>query len=197
MALPLVSGTSISIIKEQLYSPLLWSFMWRNAMHGKDEALRLIYSFVENLPIAVPSDEIRAGVETAVIETIALTKEQRALSKEMLDWLHVEFGIEKPGQKLESFAALSGDEFMKEVKSRRPRSASRLTPAEVRLLKTTHEKYGRDVRQLETTINQLETKLSDLVNQAYGLTNEEIAWLWKTAPPRMPIDPPANHRKTS
>jgi hypothetical protein len=115
----------------------------------------------------------------------------------MLDWLHVEFGIEKPGQKLESFAALSGDDFMKEVKSRRPRSASRLTPAEVRLLKTTHEKYGRDVRQLQTTINQLETKLSDHVNQAYGLTDEEIAWLWKTAPPRMPIEPSASHRKTS
>ena len=180
-----------------LNSPLMWWHNWRYFPHMKDEALNPKGDLMESLPIAQPSAEIRVGVETAVTETITLTKEQRALSKEMLDWLHIEFAIDKPGQKLESFAALNSDAFMKEVKSRRPRSASRLTPAEVRLLKTTHEKYGRDVRQLETTINQLENKLSDLVNQAYGLTNEEIAWLWKTAPPRMPIAPLANHRKTS
>jgi hypothetical protein len=32
----------------------------------------------------------------------------------------------------------------------------------------------------------LERRLSDLVNQAYRLTEEEIALLWQTAPPRMP-----------
>ena len=37
-----------------LNSPLMWSYMWRNAMHGKDEVLRLIYSFTESLPIARP-----------------------------------------------------------------------------------------------------------------------------------------------
>jgi hypothetical protein len=105
--------------------------------------------------------------------------------------------VKQPGQQLESFAALNNEQFIKEVKSRRPRLASRLTPAEVRLLKTTHEQYGRDVRRLETTINQLETKLSDLVNQAYGLTDEEIVWLWETAPPRMPIAPPTAYGKTS
>lgn len=36
----------------------------------------------------------------------------------------------------------------------------------------------------------LERTLSDLVNQAYGLTPEEIALLWDTAPPRMPIPRP-------
>ena len=32
----------------------------------------------------------------------------------------------------------------------------------------------------------LERRLADLVNAAYGLTAEEIALLWETAPPRMP-----------
>ena len=36
----------------------------------------------------------------------------------------------------------------------------------------------------------LERTLSDLVNQAYGLTPAEIALMWQTAPPRMPIRPP-------
>ena len=39
---------------------------------------------------------------------------------------------------------------------------------------------------------RLETELSDLVNQSYGLTPDEIALMWRTAPPRMPIPPPAD-----
>ena len=31
--------------------------------------------------------------------------------------------------------------------------------------------------------------LSDLVNAAYGLTPDEVALMWRTAPPRMPLDP--------
>jgi hypothetical protein len=37
----------------------------------------------------------------------------------------------------------------------------------------------------------LERTLSDLVNQAHALTPAEIAVMWQTAPPRMPIPPPA------
>jgi hypothetical protein len=32
--------------------------------------------------------------------------------------------------------------------------------------------------------------VSDLVNKAYGLTEEEVAILWDTAPPRMPLSRP-------
>jgi hypothetical protein len=32
-----------------------------------------------------------------------------------------------------------------------------------------------------------ERQLSDLVNAAYGLTPEEVALMWATAPPRMPF----------
>ena len=31
--------------------------------------------------------------------------------------------------------------------------------------------------------------MSDLVNEAYGLTPEEIQLMWETAPPRMPGAP--------
>ena len=34
-----------------------------------------------------------------------------------------------------------------------------------------------------------EQSLSDLVNAAYGLTPEEVALIWRTAPPRMPLNP--------
>ena len=36
----------------------------------------------------------------------------------------------------------------------------------------------------------LENEVSNLVNEAYGLTPEEVALMWETAPPRMPITEP-------
>jgi hypothetical protein len=33
----------------------------------------------------------------------------------------------------------------------------------------------------------LEHRLNDLVNAAYGLTPDEVALMWATAPPRMPF----------
>jgi hypothetical protein len=36
----------------------------------------------------------------------------------------------------------------------------------------------------------LKRQVADLVNAAYGLTPEEVALMWKTAPPRMPGEPP-------
>jgi len=46
-------------------------------------------------------------------------------------------------------------------------------------------------RALAAETLKLESTLSDLVNQAYGLTPAEIDLMWKTTPPRMPIPPPA------
>jgi hypothetical protein len=46
-------------------------------------------------------------------------------------------------------------------------------------------------RALAVETLKLDRTLSDLVNQAYGLTPAEIDLMWQTAPPRMPIPPPA------
>ena len=45
-------------------------------------------------------------------------------------------------------------------------------------------------RQLVTESMTLARQLSDLVNEAYGLTPDEVNLLWDTAPPRMPISDP-------
>ena len=45
---------------------------------------------------------------------------------------------------------------------------------------------GADVTQRR----RLEAEVAELVNAAYGLTAEEIALLWRTAPPRMPCEAP-------
>ncbi len=48
------------------------------------------------------------------------------------------------------------------------------------------------LNQCQIEAQKLEHRLSDLVNQAYQLTPEEIDLMWRTAPPRMPISAPEN-----
>ncbi len=117
---------------------------------------------------------------------IQLTREAQEHSRELLDWLRFDLGVEKPGQKLEAFAELTADDFVAEVRERRPNGASHLTPAAIAELMKTHQGYAVPERQRAAEIQSLEHRLSDLINQAYGLTDEDIALLWKTAPPRMP-----------
>jgi hypothetical protein len=55
------------------------------------------------------------------------------------------------------------------------------------------EEYARSIdpaRVLAAEALTLENELSDLVNEAYGLTAEEVALMWETAPPRMPVAGP-------
>jgi hypothetical protein len=98
----------------------------------------------------------------------------------------VEFGVEKPGQKLEDFAALTENAFIEEARKRRPKSAPRLTPAALKELRTVYTGQATPLQDARAEAAKLESRLSDLVNAAYGLTEAEIDLLWRTAPPRMP-----------
>lgn len=169
-------------------SPLLWAFMWRHAQHGKDEALRLIYSFTTTLPIAEPTPEIRTEAEDRVAALITLAQESQDQTRELLNWLRLEFGVDQPGQRLETFADLTADDFVAEIRKRRPKTAPRLTPKTITELTGTHRHYSDAARQRAAQVRVLERRLSDLVNRAYRLTEDEIALLWQTAPPRMPHD---------
>jgi hypothetical protein len=167
-------------------SPLMWSYCWRNAAHGKDEALRFFNEFVQRIPIAAPKDEVRVEAEEAVGRLISFARSGQEARRDTLDWLRVEFGVEKPGQKLEDFATLGPDAFVDEVRKRRPKGEGRLTPGALRDLKGGYAEMAGPVRQERSEAAGLERRLSDLVNEAYGLTGEEVDLMWKTAPPRMP-----------
>jgi hypothetical protein len=47
------------------------------------------------------------------------------------------------------------------------------------------------LQKLAREADALERRVSDLVNAAYGLTPDEVKLMWDTAPPRMPVAPPA------
>src|SRR5215211_4715821 len=163
----------------------MWWHNWRYMGHMKDEALNPAGWRMEALPIAPPTDEIRAEAEPAVERLISIAKSGHEARRDVLDWLRTEFGVEKPGQNLEDFAALDADTFVEEVRKRRPRSEGRLTPAALRDLRSGYTEMAVSVREDRAEAAKLERRLSDLVNRAYGLTPEEINLLWSTAPPRM------------
>ncbi|MBU4596461.1 MAG: hypothetical protein KMY53_02895 [Desulfarculus sp.] len=171
-------------------SPLLWSYMWRNAIHGKDEALRLIYSFTQNLPIAAPTKDLRSQTERAVATLVGLNHEDKTASREVLDWLWHRHEIDKPGNGLAAFHNLNLDGFIAEVQKRLPKGAGSLSPKDITELKQVYGDYALPMQAHQAEIEKLEHMVSDLVNRAYGLTPEEVDLLWKTAPPRMPFGIP-------
>ena len=64
-----------------------------------------------------------------------------------------------------------------------------LTSAGLHALRNEYTRTTAPARTLAAEALTLERVLSDLVNQAYSLTPAEIALMWQTAPPRMPIPP--------
>ncbi|MBA2443657.1 MAG: hypothetical protein H0V53_14860 [Rubrobacter sp.] len=169
-----------------LNSPLMWWHNWRYLPHMINDTLTPLGVLMEKLPIAPPTDEARAAAEPAVERLIQVTKENAEAHRDLLYWLRVEFGVEKPGQKLADFAALGTDAFVEEARRRRPRDAGRLSPAALWELRDVHGESAGTVRERRAEAAGLERRLSELVNTSYGLTPEEIELLWATAPPRMP-----------
>jgi hypothetical protein len=169
-----------------LNSPLMWWHNWRYLPHMKDEALSPVAFKMAELPIAEPTAEIRAAAETAVRRLIDITATQQQTQRSVLDWLRMEYGIEKPSQKLQALTHLDSDAFITEVKKLRGKKQP-LTAASLAALRTEYTNSIEPARALANEALHLERTLSDLVNQAYNLTPEEVKLMWDTAPPRMPF----------
>ncbi len=169
-----------------LNSPLMWWHNWRYLPHMKDEALSPVAFKMTELPIAEPTAEIRQASEAAVRRLIEIQSSQQQTKYTILDWLRVEYAIEKPTNKLQNLTALDSDSFIAEVRNIRGKKLP-LNAAGLQALRQEYTNTIEPARTLAAEALQLECKLSDLVNEAYGLTPEEIDLMWKTAPPRMPI----------
>jgi hypothetical protein len=167
-------------------SPVIWWYSWRAATHGKDEALRFIKDYVQSVPIPQPTDQQRKVVAPLVETLIRIAEVSFTMRRSLLDWLRVEHEIEKPSQKLQSPTGLDSDAFVAEVKKLRGRSRP-LSAAGVKSLRDEYVRTIEPAKAKEAEALKLEHQLSDLVNEAYGLTPDEIALMWQTAPPRMPF----------
>jgi hypothetical protein len=172
-----------SWLASALNAPIGWWFSWRRAQHGKDEALRYFTSFVEDYPVPPASDV------SGDINHLAQTKATlRNATGAIYDWLRHEFGLEKIGRALAEPEKLDADGFVTAVRAALPKSR-KWSAAEIARLKQEYAHTLIPARAAAAEILGLERKLSDLVNAAYGLTPDEVALMWRTAPPRMPLDP--------
>ena len=173
-----------------LNSPIAWWFSWRMAVHGKDEALASLRSLSRNSRF--PSQRLNNEVgrrRPSVVSSGA--EDQQATCRDLLDWLRVEYGIVKPSLKLQSPLGLDSDAFVAEVKKLRGKKNPLSAPA----LKSLREEYTRSIEPARARAAEalgLEQEISRLVNEAYGVTTEEVKLMWQTAPPRMPVN--ADHR---
>lgn len=169
-----------------LNSPALWWHNFRFLQHGKDEALRPFRDRMLAVPIAPPSPEARTIAGDLVPTVVAAVAANHVARRGMVDALRLQYAVEKPGDALANFHRLDADSFVREIIKRRGKSTANLRPADIADLRGLHESESLPVIQREQDISRAERRLSDLVNTAYGLTEDEITTLRDTAPPRMP-----------
>jgi Eco57I restriction-modification methylase len=166
-----------------LNAPIGWWFAWRRAQHGKDEALRYFTSFVEDYPVAAAGD-----VHDDINRLAHAKATLRKIIGTIHDWLHHEFDLDRPTRILEEPHKLDVDGFVMAVRAALPKTR-KWSAAQIARLKQEYAYTLIPARDAASDILALERKLSDVVNDAYGLTPDETALMWRTAPPRMPLDP--------
>jgi len=169
-----------------LNSPLMWWHNFRYLPHMKDEALSPVAFKMEVLPVAVPSDEIRASVEAAVRQLIELTKDINVTQSRLADWLRVEYEVSKPTLRLQAPLELGEEEFIAEVRKVRGRRRP-LTSAGLQSLRQEYANTIEPARAVAERMLGLEEHIAELVYEAYGLTTSEVELMRRTAPPRMPL----------
>jgi hypothetical protein len=172
-----------------LNSPMMWWHNWRYFPHMKDEALAPVGYLMQRVPIVKVSAAVIDDVTTSAVRLTKIMHDHHSALAQLLDWLRIEHNIDRPSRKAQEPFGLSSDEFVAEIrKLRGPRRP--LSPASLAALRRHHAETIAPFRTHLAEAERLERRLSDLVNQAYGLTPEEIALMWRTAPPRMPLAPP-------
>ncbi len=171
-------------------SPIMWAYSWRRAVHGKDEALRFVRTFVRTVPIPDPTDDSRIAAEGNVSRLVEIQDQNNRTISSVVDWLRIEFEVAKPTNNLLAPLLLNTDEFVQEVRKCRGRGKV-LSATGLRSLRDEYERTIEPAKELAREAMTIEWQLSDLVNAAYGLTPDEIDLMWKTAPPRMPIPRPS------
>ena len=170
-------------------APTGWYFMFKKFPHKKDEALALDIPYVRNFPIPPLADDQR----DRVAELVALAKQsQDAINRaesSLADWLQIEFSNVQVNTALRQASLLDSDGFIAAVRAALPRRQS-LTPTQLRQLRDAFAETAEPARTARGELLAHERALAAMVERAYGLTEDEVALMWRTAPPRMPLPPP-------
>jgi len=185
----LILPTTDLAVLAALNSPILWLFQFRTFPHKKDEALAMDIPYVERLPIPSFSSEHRDGLTPQVEALIDLTRVIRDADQAVADWLLTVFGLPRLTRPLGNASLLNSDDFVAAVSSCFPRRRP-VSSTELQRLRAEYNASVAPAREARIATIAHERAISDIVNAAYGLTPEDVALMWETAPPRMPIERP-------
>jgi hypothetical protein len=148
---------------------------------------------MQQVPIARLPDE---GAVAAHVEALrAIQVEAHDTRRLLADWYRHSLGIETVPTVLRDPFRLGADQFVSAIGKAPGNNRRVLTAATIGHIR---DEYIRTVEPVERRLAdavQHERALSDIVNAAYGLTPEEVALMWRTAPPRMPLDPEDEMRR--
>jgi hypothetical protein len=168
-----------------LNSPLAWYYMFKTFPHKKDEAVALDIPFLRQMPIAFQNAKFDPLLVTRIRQ---LREKFHEGTTQLADWLRLEFELEKPSRVVTNSVDGDADTFILAVRTELPKT-TKLSAAQLAELRREYQATLEPIRQLRFEIFALECKISNLVNDAYGLTPDEVALMWRTAPPRMPFTP--------
>lgn len=171
-----------------LNSPLMWAVLSRITLHGKDEALRLKTDKMGTIPIAVPSKRIKQSISKLVPKLERLADVRLSAQRDISDWLSHTFSIRADAWRKADLTALDLDAFIGRVAAELP-GRRKLTAADIGELKREYETTLKPAVKSRNESFNLEQEIAALVNEAYGLTEDDIQLMWRTAPPRMPFTP--------
>ncbi len=121
-----------------------------------------------------------------LLATAAATLTNQQAVRDVLDGLQEEHGVVKFGRTLPNPAFLPQKTFISEVEKRSDKGLGTLMPRQRRELKDRYEETRLAILHRQQALAKAERRLSDLVSQAFGLTEEEVDLVRRTAPPRMP-----------
>jgi hypothetical protein len=169
-----------------LCSPLQWWHLTRVLPHMKDEALNPASFMMENVRISTGPQPQAQAIRETVLSLLALTERIRAFESETVQEAHRRFSLPQPDGKVVSLLPLTADVFatrllkLAGVKPPSPKLSGEIAD---------FHRQSRS-RQVELLTRQLalERTLATLVEDAYGLDQEERALLRSTRPVRDPLD---------
>lgn len=164
--------------------------MFRTFPHKKDEALAMDIPFVRSFPIPLPSAGAGEAVAQHVAALEASARSRRQAVAAMRDWLRVTWELPSPPAALQSPFNLTADQFAQSLRAALPARRRILSAAAVAVIRAEHAATVVPMAAKLAEAARHEAALSAAVNHAYGLTREEEALVWATAPPRMPIPQP-------
>jgi hypothetical protein len=139
-----------------------------------------------NGPIAPQQADVRPTVDS-ITSIVSDANETRQL---LCGWYRHGFQIETIPNLLRNPFTLDANQFISAIQKARGVKKPLTTAA----ISQVREEHARTVVPIARRLGEAmryEQRLSDLVNEAYGLTPAEVGLMWRTAPPRMPIPPPS------